>query len=148
MDNVWDDSALIRAYEDGVVSFQEVHDPHGDSARNDAGGHSSASHSEASNQGDKKKRKTKRGQPKVTAVHIDSPAKSSRVPEPVHSQQQFSQPPPAQPYQAAPNQYYPNVAPQAPPLPPELAQDPLLANLALAWYYSGYWTGYYQATRM
>eukprot|EP00301_Raphidiophrys_heterophryoidea_P023897 c7598_g1_i1.p2 GENE.c7598_g1_i1~~c7598_g1_i1.p2 ORF type:complete len:199 (+),score=49.77 c7598_g1_i1:45-641(+) len=37
--------------------------------------------------------------------------------------------------------------PGRPPLPPELAGDAHLANLVLAWYYSGYWTGYYQASR-
>ncbi|KAG2178031.1 hypothetical protein INT43_003284 [Umbelopsis isabellina] len=159
--DAWDDTALIEAWDEAVKEYQTYHSA---PAPDDPPFSNKSSKSESTHR--------KRVAPPKTAKDMNGSSankKARRVKtpatKPAPRQEDYTAPEEAQQqeeHQTDWNQNYwayqsyqdnagSSIPPPPPPNPPQASaaagEDEALSNLMMAWYYSGYYTGYYQAMR-
>ncbi|CAM0141442.1 hypothetical protein VKS41_003849 [Umbelopsis sp. WA50703] len=168
--DAWDDTALIEAWDEAVKEYQTYHSasaPDDPPFSNKPAKLDSTFH-ESRQQENRQDRK--RVAPKV-AKEINGPSankKARRVKTPAAKpelrQEEHTATEEAQSerhhsdwnqnywaYQSYQDNIGSSIPPPPPPNPPQASaaagEDEALSNLMMAWYYSGYYTGYYQAMR-
>ncbi|GAB5586665.1 hypothetical protein Unana1_01565 [Umbelopsis nana] len=173
--DAWDDTALIEAWDEAVKEYQAYHSTaNPDDPPFSSKGTSKPAKGAAATQQQEHTPQTKKRPPPVPAEKElttptnannskrakSSSTKSQTIAKQTNAVKHDTQATPTEAEsQAAWYQYQnywshqDNATPPPPPPPPvqesaaAAGEDEALSNLMMAWYYSGYYTGYYQAMR-
>ncbi|CAG8504713.1 1605_t:CDS:2, partial [Scutellospora calospora] len=163
--DVWDDSALITAWDDAVKEYQSFHSIKSEKTPKVGSSEKQTKKKVVATSSEKQTKKVEATSSKDQTQKEG--IKDSSIEEPDHTQNTYYNygsdaysaygwynnyypppPPPPQFYHHIPppmdpNSYYRPSKPQT-VVPPPMIDDEALSNLLMSWYYSGYYTGLFQ----